>query len=162
MRFAAALIASLVLSACASTQPDPAHGLTRITVEETACFGTCPIYELSVQAGGAYQLDARRFTRNDGMRRGQFDAGVFEAMADALIEADFFNLPADITPGSPACGMAPTDMPGLIVTARRGGDAHTVRYYHGCRAISLREMVDALHEAYGYDTLIAPERPARD
>lgn len=48
-------------------------------MEQTACFGKCPIYTLTIDGNGAAMLDARRFMDS---------LGVFEATLDTDIVCD--------------------------------------------------------------------------
>jgi len=47
---------------------------TYISIEQTACFGECPIYKLTVDGNGSALLDARRFMDS---------IGVFEAKVNS-------------------------------------------------------------------------------
>ena len=151
-------IAVLALAACATganggNVPD---GLQSFTVDQGPCFGSCPVYEITVLPGDRYELDGRRFTRTDGMSSGRLQTGAFADIATAVAGIDFRNLPDDMTFMNPqACsGPQVSDMPYFELTARYSDGDKTVRWYQGCSYPGMRDFVDRLQDIYEMDTLI--------
>ena len=133
-----------------------------VTLAGGACFGTCPIYDMTLNAGGAYSLNGVRFTRTVGVTTGTLPPGRFAQALAALTTAGFASLPTDITPGNPAAcgGPVATDLPPATVTANAGGVMKTVTYYPGCfgspHKAAMDQLIDDLRAAMNYSTLVAP------
>lgn len=132
-----------------------------ITLEEGACFGTCPIYTMSIYPNEFYELDAGRFTVNPGESTGALPAGSWAAANTALQTANFATLPTDVTPGNPACGGgAATDLPRAAISEMTIAGTRTVNYYRGCfqapdkQALDL--LIDDLRIALDVDNLVIP------
>jgi len=115
----------------APTGPIPDTG---VSLSRGACFGTCPIYTITVSANEFYTLDLGMFTRAPGTTEtGVFPAGTFAAATNALRNANFSALPTDITSGSPDCGgIAPTDLPSAQIGEITIAGPRIVDYYIGC------------------------------
>lgn len=134
---------------------------TGITLREGACFGTCPIYAITVYPNEFYELDAGQFTSNPGMSTGTLPAGSWAAANQALQTADFQTLPLDVTQGSPACGSpVASDLPPATITEVTIAGPRIVEWYPGCfgavdRA-RLNQLVADLRVAMTVDALVVP------
>ena len=146
------LVGALALAGCAGTQTaGPADApvaveAAAITYETSPCFGSCPVYRVTVQPDGTGTFEGRRFTAVEGVRA--FSAGpeAYRRFAAALAPYR----PAGerlLQPGEPECENAPTDMPGVDVrwSDASGGGAHLV-FYGGCR-MGNEALADALRAA---------------
>ena len=96
------------------------------TLERTGCFGTCPIYSVTVRTDGTVEYEGRRFVKLRGHRVGKLDAHQLAALRAAFSEAKFLALEDRF-----ACFEA-TDNPSAIVTYRSGDKVRTLRHYYGC------------------------------
>lgn len=135
---------------------------TGITLDEGPCFGTCPIYTMTVYPNEFYQLTSGQFTINPGQQStGTLPAGSFAAANAALQAANFTALPTNITPGNPACGnQTVTDLPTAKISETTIAGTRTVEYYPGCFNApdkpALDQLVASLRTALNVDTLVAP------
>lgn len=143
------------------TPPGPVADAA-ITLSEGACFGTCPIYSITVYPTEFYELDAGQFTASPGMSTGSLPAGSWAAARGALIAADFDALPTDITPANPAaCGTTiVSDLPPATVSETTIAGTKTVQWNRGCfdapdRA-ALTQLVADLRSALTVDALVTP------
>jgi Domain of unknown function (DUF6438) len=147
-------IALFALAACATTS----NTTDIIEISEGACYGSCPIYELSVSPDDHYQLNGQRFTRINGYSEGDLSPGSYARMAEMLDNADFFSIPEDVTYNNPAICPGPplSDMPSMTITwtTRRG--SHTVNWYQGCSNATLRDLRAGLRDAFGYERIVRP------
>ncbi|KQM63610.1 hypothetical protein ASE75_10815 [Sphingomonas sp. Leaf17] len=112
------------------------------------CFGTCPVYSVTVQPDGSGVFTGVQHTAVTGER-------AFKATPDA-----YRRFAARLQPYRPAqgdmlyeqgtalCPNAATDGPSVDVrwSDISGGGAH-LRYYYGCGVEKLRPMADALRAA---------------
>lgn len=142
------------LAACATNHNESAA----IQISESACFGSCPIYELTVTPDDRYQLDGRRFTRINGYSDGALAPGSFERMQDLLENANFFSLPENYTFANPDVCPGPqlSDMPSITISYTTPRRMHTVTWYQGCRAPVMRDLRDGLRDAFGYEEIVRP------
>jgi len=66
--------------------------ISKIEFDADTCFGTCPIFSMSILNNGTAYYDAREFNE----RQGQFEAVVKKTQLDSLLTliatADFFGL----------------------------------------------------------------------
>jgi len=110
------------------------------------CFGTCPVYTVTVHADGSGTFEGQRFTAVTGSRAFRVTPDEYRRFAAALapyrpdgerrVEMD-----------SPDCGPAPTDMPSVDVNwAMASGGAGHLHFYHGCR-VGNAAMAEALRDA---------------
>jgi hypothetical protein len=147
-------ISLFALAACATDNNE----IEAIQVSESACFGSCPIYELTVTPDDHYQLDGRRFTRINGYSEGQLAPGSYALMEDLLDNANFFSLPETYTFANPDVCPGPqlSDMPSITISYTTRRQTHTVTWYQGCSAPVMRDLRDGLRDAFGYEEIVLP------
>jgi hypothetical protein len=105
-----------------------------ITLERTGCFGTCPIYKLTITAEGEVVFEGRRFVKQE--RATKKSAISQERLKKLIAEFDrvkFFSLEDDYTSGPRVCAEEWTDSPSAYTFIRINGKSKTVKHYHGCR-----------------------------
>lgn len=142
------------LAACATDN----NSVEAIQVSESACFGACPIYELTVTPDDHYQLDGRRFTRINGYSEGDLAPGSYAQMQTLLENANFFSLPENYTFANPELCPGPqiSDMPSITISYTTRRNSHTVTWYQGCGAPVMRDLRDGLRDAFDYDEIVRP------
>ena len=159
------LALALPMLACAPHTPAPPTlgpiADAGITLSEGACFGTCPIYSITLYPNEFYELDAGRFTSNPGMSTGTLPAGSWAATRTALQTASFDTLPTDITRGSVACGGPfASDLPSATIAETTIAGTRTVEWYPGCfqapDRVTLNQLVADLRIAMDVDGLVVP------
>ncbi|WP_082443351.1 MULTISPECIES: DUF6438 domain-containing protein [unclassified Sphingomonas] len=113
-----------------------------ITYETSPCFGTCPVYRVTIQPNGAGVFEGKRFTKVSGIRTFRASPDQYRAFA-AKLQPYRPQSERLVQPGQPGCENAPTDMPSVDVrwTELSGGSQH-LSFYYGCR---MREQ--AMNEA---------------
>lgn len=129
------LCAALLAGACSPSAPaTPAPSASdQISMTRGPCFGTCPIYTVTVWGDGRVRFEGERFVRQTGVLMKTIDAAQAAALFAHADSIGFFDLPADITPANrSACGDAWTDMPGAETTIVWADRDHSVNHYHGC------------------------------
>ena len=121
------LIPALTATAQTSSSPD-ADQITEVTLERTGCFGTCPIYKVTLKRDGTLIYEGKRFVQMMGTYKGR--AYDFGRLARFILSEDYFNLKDDYS--------APvTDLPSTITSVVRGGQRKTIRDYGGVAPIGL-------------------------
>lgn len=100
-----------------------------ITLATGPCFGTCPVYRVTIRADGSGTFEGQRFTEVTGTRAFTADPATYRRFA-ALLARYRPQGERRIVMGSPDCPVAPTDMPSAQV---RWGERDTLDFYYGCR-----------------------------
>lgn len=139
-RFVAAFLPVLV-AACAmqpGSQPGTPVAIEReaVTYSTQPCYGTCPVYSVTMTPEGQGVFTGQQHTAVTGERR--FTVG--RPTAERFIEHLGAVRPASgdrrIEMGSVDCGNAPTDMPSIDVKweSDTGAAPQLLHYYRGCRS----------------------------
>ena len=132
MRFLALCV--VALAAC-TPAPTPRPGNAQsplpdsIALERTPCFGSCPVYHLTLASSGAVVFVDADTTVTDTLPHAayaQLYAG-FQAIG-------FDSLPMSFNESRDFCAEYATDAPTVILTLYRGAVKKSVSDYHGCVA----------------------------
>lgn len=121
-----------------------------ISLQRSACFGSCPVYSVSIDAQGKVRYQGERHVAQKGVHHGSADRDELLALWQTLEEHDFFRMPSYL-PGKEGCGTVATDMATLVLSVQREGRTHSVRYYRGCTAApeGLDEIARLIDQAAG-------------
>jgi len=108
-----------------------------ITLERTACYGTCPIYTLKIFEDGKVVYNGQDFVSVKGEQSSSITADQLKELVVDFQNADYFNLPDKYT--------APVmDMPTTITSFSLDGKTKTVSNYGGCLSGSPEKAPQAL------------------
>ena len=105
-----------------------------ITLERTACFGSCPVYRLSVTADGAVGYEGKAHVRQLGPASGRVDARRVNALLSEIERAGYFSFANRYTPAEPACGRYTTDSPSALTSVQIRGRTKHIEHDYGCGA----------------------------
>ena len=138
----------VLLSACcaAALWPQAAAPTTSITLERTACFGSCPVYTLSIAGDGMVTYNGISNVRVTGQRTWKIEPAAVEALAREMDQAGYFGLKDRYA--APA-----TDLPTIRTSLRIGGRTKSVEDYFGAPEI-LRELERRIDEVAGVKKLL--------
>ena len=103
-----------------------------ITLERTACFGTCPMYKVAITSDGTVTFNGERFTKTTGMAKGKISPADFRQLVSEFEKINYFSLPDNYAPGTPVCPQRITDMPSANTSIRLKGKTKSVSHYYGC------------------------------
>jgi hypothetical protein len=152
---------SLTLVACAHTDSSvpqqPAAARLVASLERTECYGTCPIYKVSLFSDGTIKYDGKRFVKNTGTATAQSGTSTLSELAKAFAHARFFEL-ADTYER-----LDVTDHPSAIVFFDDSTRHKTVSHYHGDRSApeSLRKLEDEIDRVLGSERFIGTAEERR-
>ncbi|SRR6266481_5874787 len=113
-----------------------------ITLERTGCFGTCPIYRVTLWRSGKAELEAKRHLPKLGNFSGEVDLSDYARLCYALDRLHFNEFEADYR-------AAWTDDSTAIVTATRAAGQKRVSDYGQVGPIELwtiQELIDGIRE----------------
>ncbi|WP_230769353.1 DUF6438 domain-containing protein [Sphingomonas sp. Leaf4] len=119
-----------------------------ISYETSPCFGTCPVYMVTIQPDGRGTFEGKRFTAVSGVRSFQATPAQYRAFAAKLQPYRPAQGDRLLQPGQPGCGNAPTDMPSVEVRwSELSGASQKLSYYYGCGAADGGRTGEALRGA---------------
>lgn len=112
-----------------------------ITLERTACFGSCPVYKLTIFDDGKVLFDGKEFVKRPGMDTSQITKSQLEDLIRQFEKIDFLNLDENYTDDPKNCPEQWTDHPSAITSLNWKGKSKTVRHYYGCRGSKVAEQL---------------------
>lgn len=139
-----AAILSLSLTTTAEAGPESA---TRIVMERTICYGTCPQYRLELDGGGRVTFLGKKFVKSVGLKQGIIELAKVKQIVDALDAAGFFSLSGG---NYDNCALFSTDSPSVNLEVEAEGKKASFVDYLGCRDRkwdALREVEKQIDEA---------------
>ena len=129
----------LMLASCARNETtvadrssQSATSAAAITLERTACFGSCPVYSLSVSASGDVQYEGRANVRKIGLATGKVPRDQVDALLSELERGGYFSFAERYTVSEPACGRYATDSPTTITSVTLRGRTKRIAHDYGC------------------------------
>lgn len=122
-----------------------------IELQRSQCYGTCPAYEVHVDADGAVTFNGWEYTETEGGAEGQINEAKVRKLIEEFDEADFFDFEDEYKPKTGSdCA---TDSSTVTTTIRINGRDKTVAHYLGCDAPD--ELTHLEHEV---DEILGTER----
>ena len=120
------------IAACVSATTPPSVGPVpedfRISLERGACFGTCPVYTLTVLGNGSVRYEGLRFVEVEGEQTALLEPEAVDSLLEAIVDADFFDLKDEYT-------VPATDLPSITIGVTLNGRTKQVYHYGvGCGA----------------------------
>tara|TARA_B100000678_G_scaffold282909_1_gene282384 strand:- start:37 stop:534 length:498 start_codon:yes stop_codon:yes gene_type:complete len=144
------ILAALGAAACTQTPPpqatDAAAAPESITYEAGACFGTCPVYKVTVRSDGTGTFEGERFTQVTGTRDFTLTPVQYAAFAKRLAPYRP-NGETLYKPGEPTCANYATDMPSTDIRWSGAGSSDHLYIYYGCDRQQNAAMFDAVRGA---------------
>jgi len=105
-----------------------------ITLERTACFGSCPAYTVSVSRSGQVTYEGSAHVRQPGTATAQIPKQRVDALLVELERAGYFGFASRYAVSEPACGRYVADLPSAISSATLGERTQRIEHDHGCGA----------------------------
>jgi Domain of unknown function (DUF6438) len=115
----------------AARQPT-ADSAVRITLERGPCFGTCPVYSVTLDGSGAVLFEGRRFVTDTGISTGRVPPARIDSLVAELTARGYFDFADRYAAGEPGCERYATDLPSVITEVRAGGRSKRIEHDHGC------------------------------
>lgn len=117
-----------------------------ITLQRTACFGTCPVYKLTIFADGKVFYEGIRHVNKKGRAQGRISSTKLDDLIEEFQNIYYLNLKDAYIPGTNACPQSVTDMPSAITSLTWDGRSKTINHYHGCRGSQTLDLLTRLEE----------------
>jgi hypothetical protein len=145
--------AGAVLCGCASSAQTPAKTNTEpveITLQRTACFGTCPDYSVTLRDDGTVVYAGRQYVKTPGEHTWTIEPAAVRALAREMDAAGFFELQDAYT-------AMMTDNPTTFTTLRIGSRTKKVKDYVAGPP-KLKDIEAKIDEVSGVLKYVAPDR----
>ncbi len=68
------------------------HGITKIGIERTACYGTCPVYTFILNSDGTFRYKGEAFVEKQGVFTGTIPVYEFNRLAQYLKDSGYMYL----------------------------------------------------------------------
>ncbi len=150
----AAMIVVFALAGASATASDAP---IEITLERTACFGSCPVYTVTIAGDGSVSYEGRWYVGVTGKQGAHIDPAAVRALVHGFEAIDFFSLRDSYRSVENADGSVTevTDLPTTFVSLRLGDRVKRVEdYFGGPKA--LRDLEDRIDEVAGTRKWIEP------
>jgi hypothetical protein len=129
----------LLAALLAASQAPPGH-LT-VSMQRTACFGTCPVYTVRIYEDGLVEYTGTRFVKLAGAQSWHIEPAAVRALVAEIDKAGFFEMRDEYT--------APvTDQPTTYVTVISGGRHKSIKDYFNAPP-ALEEIEQRIDEVSG-------------
>jgi hypothetical protein len=130
-------------SADAASHPEPAAAPGSLTLERGPCFGTCPVYAVTLGRDGSVRFEGRRFVSDTGISTGTVPRARVDSLLAELQSAGYFEFADSYRSGDAVCRRYATDLPTVITEVRLDGRVKRIEHDRGCAeapaALSLLE-----------------------
>jgi Domain of unknown function (DUF6438) len=122
-----------------------------VTLERTPCFGTCPVYQLSIFGDGTVRFAGKLHVATQGMATAKISPAAVDSLVVELESAGYFEFADAYVLDAPACGQYATDSPTVTTSLTVKGRTKQVRHDYGCSAAppELRRLEQRIDEVAG-------------
>ncbi len=96
-----------------------------ITLERGMCYGTCPVYSLTLSANGTVIYDGQMYVNETGVRNGTINASSFSNLIDQFEKGGFYQMKDTYT------AYDITDMPSATLTVQKMNLTKQIVHYYG-------------------------------
>jgi hypothetical protein len=118
----------------AERSPSSASSAPAITLERTACFGSCPVYTISVSPSGEVLYEGQAHVRKVGTATSKMPKERVDALLSELERGGYFTFSERYTSPERACGRYATDSPTTITSVTLRGRTKRITHDYGCGA----------------------------
>ncbi|MES2621492.1 MAG: DUF6438 domain-containing protein [Bacteroidota bacterium] len=94
------------------------NGEVILSMERTACFGSCPVFEAKLYSNGLLLYNGKMFTQHTGCGYAEVPKAEIAQLLEYVKEAGFFNLENKY----PINEQAPSDLPGCHLYIKSGAN----------------------------------------
>jgi uncharacterized protein DUF6438 len=154
-----ALLLATLAAACARPSPGvPANdsvpapqvsATPSVSLERQPCFGTCPVYTVTIDRSGAVRFEGRRFVADTGVSISAIPPARVDSLLAELEAAGYFGFADRYAPGEPVCEHPATDLPTAITEVHLRDRTKRIEHYYGCSGApaildSLERRIDSV------------------
>ncbi len=123
-----------------------------ITLERTACYGTCPMYKVTISANGKVNYEGKDFVKVKGKAQTSLTTAQVKTLEKAIAEVKFFSFQNEYIADKDGCKAYMTDAPSAIITISSGKQTKSIHHYLGCEGQANLEQLTRFEDTI--DTVI--------
>lgn len=144
------LVASAFILLAATCRPLSTKDLDklepRIEMFKGPCFGSCPVYKLTIYEGGIAAYEGRQYTNRIGLHTKLLDQNKYRDLINAFEESDMWGFQNIYKAEIP-------DLPTISITYHKDGQSKSVKGKDGRpeRILQLEEMLTQVAEGGGWE-----------
>ena len=133
-----------------SDEPTNSHDYLNavITLQRTGCFGTCPIYTVTIYGDGRVVYNGGGYVLVAGMQTSQISEYDVRGLIDEFFRIDYFSLQDEYTAGI-------TDLPWTITSITIDGKTKEIRDYYGSPQ-TLRDLESRIDQVANTKIWVGP------
>ena len=147
-----ALFILLVFTGC-NREPSPTavsiEGIPRdlvIVLERGICFGTCPVYKLTISANGSVEFEGRHYVKKKGMIRTTISREQLKDLVAEFEKARYFTFQDRYGIKEDGCNTDVVDTPRVKTSITIAGKTKSVEHQHGCKGPLGIDQLTALED----------------
>lgn len=124
----------------------------RVEMKKEPCFGSCPVFTLTIYEGGRATYEGERFTERVGTFTKDLGTATYEEVIKAFEAANFQQFQSVYRAQVP-------DLATVTITYHREGESKSVKGKDGRpeAVLELESMLDGIANSGGWERLSAPE-----
>lgn len=107
-----------------------------ITIGRTMCYGTCPVYSLTIDHTGKVGYEGKDFVKVVGQAEATISNEQLLTLINAFVERNYWEYLDSYNKGPECVDGFVTDNPDVITSITMNGKTKSVRHYHGCEGFS--------------------------
>ena len=147
LRLILLLALMISLQSCAQSE----HSISKISLQRTSCFGTCPVYTVVIYPDGLVEFSGERFVESLGDYSSNVNPESFQRLAEFANAIDFFQFEDEYRVGREPDGtvIVVSDLPSRITTVIKDNQEKSVlNYFAGPDQLTkFEELIDELTES---------------
>ena len=124
-----------------------------ITIQRSACYGTCPIYSAKIYADGTVVYVGKEYVKEKGERRFKITPETVQQLIEEFERIDYFSLKDKYD--ADENGISPTDLPTTTTSICLDGKKKKVVNYYGAPR-KLNELEDKIDSLAGLSKYLGP------
>jgi len=147
-----ALFTLLVFTGC-NREPSP----TAVSIEEIPsdlvivlergiCFGTCPVYKLTISANGSVEFEGRHYVKKKGIVKAIIYREQLKHLVSEIEKAMYFTLRDRYVIKEDGCNTDVVDTPSVKTSITIAGKTKSVEHQHGCKGPLGIDQLTALED----------------
>lgn len=125
------LAGTLLLATACSFAATPA--IKRITLQRMGCYGTCPVYSVTIESNGSVLFQGDNYVRHKGKARSTVRAKSWQFLISAFRQVGFFRFQDRYDTKKDGCKATTLDAPSLVITVDSSQGEKKVSYNLGCQ-----------------------------
>ncbi|MFD3163763.1 DUF6438 domain-containing protein [Herpetosiphon sp. NSE202] len=117
-----------------------------ITIRRSMCYGTCPVYEVTIDHTGKVVYEGKDFVKIVGQAETNISNEQLLTLINAFVERNYWDYQASYNEGPECVGGSATDNPGAATSITMNGKSKAVWHYYGCRGFAGEDGLFALEK----------------